>query len=114
MIVIVGFLPEDRLNGFYPAPKDLAQAVMNAFQGTAPGTWGLVYAPPVAPPIPTLKRWRVTAFAANVRSSPGVVAAPSNIVGSLKQGDIITQLDTSGAWIRFDKGWVSSSIMEAI
>lgn len=112
MIVIVALLPDDKANGVYPAPKDLAEAVVNAFQGNAPGTWGLVYAPPVAPPVPAPKRWRVTAFAANVRSSPGVL--PGNVVGSLKQGDIVTQLDVSGAWIKFDRGWVSSSIMEAV
>ncbi len=123
MIVIVGFLPEDKLvNGLYPSPKDLAQAVMNAFSGLAPGTWGLVYEPstiPVPPPQPpppppAPKRWRVTSWAANVRSSPGVVVQPPNIVGGLSQGDVITQLDVSGAWIKFDHGWVSSSILEAV
>ena len=42
----------------------------------------------VAPEPPAPKRWKVVAFAANVRSSPGVM--PGNIVGSLKQGDVIT------------------------
>ncbi len=121
MIVIVGFLPEDRMaNGLYPSPQDLATAVMNAFSGLAPGTWGLVYEPssiPVPPPAPpppppAPKRWRVTSWAANVRSAPMVT--PTNIVGGLKQGDVITQLDVSGAWIKFDRGWVSSSILEAV
>ncbi len=109
MIVIVGFLPEDKRDGLYPSPQELAQAVMSAFQGNVPGTWGLVYQPL---PTPALRRWRVTAFAANVRSSPSVL--PGNIIGTLKQGDVITQLDVSGAWIKFEMGWISTSILEAV
>ncbi len=110
MILIAAFMPDDKLkNGHYPSPQELSQAVVDLFQGPAPGTWALVYAPP-EPAGP--KRWRVASWAANVRSAP--VVTPTNIVGGLKQGDIVTELDVSGAWIKFDRGWVSSSILEVV
>jgi len=75
---------------------------------------GIVYPSPIVPP-PSLGTYKVTAYQLNVRSTPSVPAPipSSNIVGALKQGDIITVYELSGDWSKIgDSKYVFSAYLE--
>ena len=57
-------------------------------------------------------RWKVTATSGlNIRSGPSTNTA---IKGALKNGQTVTELESSGSWIKHAAGWSSSNYMTKI
>lgn len=72
-------------------------------------TWVTVIAstPPATPPViqPTSQKWKVTVQTWNIRSRPSMLDNVE-IIGQLKLGEIITQLEENTNWIRHDGGGI--------
>jgi len=76
---------------------------------------GIVYPAPIVP-TPSLGTYKVTAYLLNVRSSPSVPAPNPNsniIIGTLKQGAILTVYEIVGDWSKIgDSKYVWSAFLE--